>query len=455
MRWYMYRGCPIIIVSFFCLFGLEAGGADAPADKESLRYDGKSFEYWRIYLRTELKAERRIDAIRALAAFGARGHAQSAVSAIVDAVKDYGENAYDGDADHLSLDQKVIEAAKEAIDKIGPVGFEIVLRNVKDANICLFAAELYSHPFKRRRENFLSPTAVRTLLDYVQGGDTGTAGFAVEMLGHAIDHNPASKANTVAVLRAEKDTARLVRALIKLLSAEDWEYIGTVLESLGPRAKAATAAMIEARLQGKNLSDGNFQAIGVEAKELMPNIIEGLKSQESEVRRRAAGWLAEIGVKAEPALPVLLQGLNEGPKKKAANAESRVEYAETTYSSAKERLRRESSTSMGIRGATYAPSPDEKYQPSDEEEDAWLAELGALRRLGTDPGKLMPSLVHVVADRARTCGCRITVADALGEMGPSARDALPALREAAKAPEAPLRKAAAAAIAKIEAKEQK
>lgn len=37
--------------------------ARKPTKKEDLRYDGKSFDYWCNYLTTELKAERRIDAV--------------------------------------------------------------------------------------------------------------------------------------------------------------------------------------------------------------------------------------------------------------------------------------------------------------------------------------------------------------------------------------------------------
>src|SRR5262245_61994396 len=52
--------------------------------REDLRYDGKPFAYWETFPRTELKAERRIEALRAMAAFGSRGYAKEATAALVE-----------------------------------------------------------------------------------------------------------------------------------------------------------------------------------------------------------------------------------------------------------------------------------------------------------------------------------------------------------------------------------
>ncbi len=64
-------------------------GAD-PRDR--LRYDGKSFSYWQAYLQSELKQERRVDALRAMAEFGTRGYAKEAASAVVELLQDYDNN---------------------------------------------------------------------------------------------------------------------------------------------------------------------------------------------------------------------------------------------------------------------------------------------------------------------------------------------------------------------------
>ena len=135
---------------------------------------------------------------------------------------------------------------------------------------------------------------------------------------------------------------------------------------------------------------------------MVPDIIEGLKSQKTEVRTRAAGWLAELGSTAKPALPALLQGLQSGPKKKT-NSETRH-------------------TSSAIIASTGGSSG-----MIDEEESAWLAELDALRRISAEPRKLIPLLVRVVADRTRPPICRTAAANILREFGVQAKEAAPVL----------------------------
>ena len=56
--------------------------ADPPVRKDALRYDDKTFDEWRHGWRTELKPERRTEAIKAFAAFGAHGYGKEATAAI-------------------------------------------------------------------------------------------------------------------------------------------------------------------------------------------------------------------------------------------------------------------------------------------------------------------------------------------------------------------------------------
>jgi beta-lactamase regulating signal transducer with metallopeptidase domain len=57
--------------------------------KSALRYEGKSFDEWRSQWQTELSIEKRIDAIKALAAFGAHGYADEAAETILDVYSQY------------------------------------------------------------------------------------------------------------------------------------------------------------------------------------------------------------------------------------------------------------------------------------------------------------------------------------------------------------------------------
>ncbi len=68
----------------------EARGAAGPAlSKSALRYDGKTFDQWRTAWRTELSTEKRLEAVKALAAFGANGYGKEAAEAILDVAAQY------------------------------------------------------------------------------------------------------------------------------------------------------------------------------------------------------------------------------------------------------------------------------------------------------------------------------------------------------------------------------
>ncbi|HLA84977.1 MAG TPA: polysaccharide biosynthesis/export family protein [Thermoguttaceae bacterium] len=56
----------------------------------ALRYEGRTFAEWKTSLETELSPARRIEAIRALASFGARGHGKNAAEAILRLTRECG-----------------------------------------------------------------------------------------------------------------------------------------------------------------------------------------------------------------------------------------------------------------------------------------------------------------------------------------------------------------------------
>jgi hypothetical protein len=58
-------------------------------DKSALRYDGKTFDEWRTAWQTELSNEKRLEAVKALAAFGARGYGAEAAETILEVAAEY------------------------------------------------------------------------------------------------------------------------------------------------------------------------------------------------------------------------------------------------------------------------------------------------------------------------------------------------------------------------------
>jgi hypothetical protein len=61
----------------------------AAAAKASLRFEGKTFDEWREAWRTELSTEKRIEAVKALAAFGANGYGHEAAEAVLEIARQY------------------------------------------------------------------------------------------------------------------------------------------------------------------------------------------------------------------------------------------------------------------------------------------------------------------------------------------------------------------------------
>lgn len=78
------------------------------APQASLRYDGKPFEEWRNVWKTELSTEKRIEAVKALAAFGRAGYGQEATAAILDVAGEYDFLAMD-DSPEGKLKQVVLD----------------------------------------------------------------------------------------------------------------------------------------------------------------------------------------------------------------------------------------------------------------------------------------------------------------------------------------------------------
>jgi HEAT repeat protein len=74
--------------------------------------------------------------------------------------------------------------------------------------------------------------------------------------------------------------------------------------------------------------------------------------------------------------------------------------------------------------------------------------LGALSKIGCDPGSTVPALIPLLADGEP--GVRRAAADLLGKMGPAAKPALPALDQLLRGNDTSLRDSAAQAIRQID-----
>ncbi len=85
-----------------------AGTAAAP--KSALRYDGKSFDEWRDAWQTELSTEKRIEAVKALAAFSANGYGKEAAETILEIAMRYDWHMADRSQNANKLQVAVLNA---------------------------------------------------------------------------------------------------------------------------------------------------------------------------------------------------------------------------------------------------------------------------------------------------------------------------------------------------------
>ena len=69
------------------------------SDKSNLRYDGKTFDDWHSAWQTELSTEKRLEGIKALAAFGGAGFGKEASAAILDVAGEYDFLVLEGNQD--------------------------------------------------------------------------------------------------------------------------------------------------------------------------------------------------------------------------------------------------------------------------------------------------------------------------------------------------------------------
>jgi HEAT repeat protein len=298
----------------WCVTGLPIRAGESSPDKEALRYDGKPFGYWRDYLRTELKAERRIEGIRAMAAFGTKGYAVSASRAILGVVDDYGGNPCDGG----SPDGKVVWEAAQGAQKIGSVFFDVLLENIKRPRLRRFAVELLVGP--QAGSDFpLSGSALQILIRKVQVKDADVRSFAVAVLGSAIAEEKTKKRVVKAVVRRSQTDA-VVRGLIQSLE-DDTKPVAfriapatAMLAALGTSSNGAIPTLVKVHLRFPN-DWGKYQetlhCVGANSRILVPLITAALKDQKARIRINALMWLGELGPSARDALPALKKAMKD------------------------------------------------------------------------------------------------------------------------------------------------
>jgi HEAT repeat protein len=314
-----------------------------------LRYGGKTFNEWRDVLMTDLKPEVRVEAIKAIGAFGLDGYAAEAIAAILDVMK-----KYDASASREGQD-KVMEAAASTLSEIGTkallaLAAELKSKSVNERRIAAYTLSRmswWSRPSLRERQ----PLFLQGLWD----DDRMVRNWTLEGI------SPGNAKQLRIQELGEKEKQLMVSGLTEALKDKfdmNRERAAFVLAWLGPDAKSAVPALIslikESKLTpkpgpgggkkgGKGIKGGqgggggfggggfNFgpevqqtnydpivQAvktlgqIGPDAKEAVPALLDVLKAEVTlDMCRQAIISLGHIGPNAMEAVPTLLEYLEK------------------------------------------------------------------------------------------------------------------------------------------------
>ena len=371
--------------------------------KKDLRYDGKDFAWWRNELRTELKADLRIEGLKAMAAFGINGHGRDATDAIIDVAGSYHDILSGSSSD----DQRIHRAAWTEIKRIGPTAVAPMIAAAKDKNRS-----------KRR--------------------------FAIVGLGRFDRDERIAKV----LILATKDTAppirraaaqalgtqgtRGVAALIDALKDEDPRVrhnAALALGRIGPDAVSATPALAVA----VNDPDRSVRervlnaliAIEPDAKLVVPVFAEALRDENASNRHTAIGSLKRLGPQAKAAVPALIKAFSKEPGDRAF-----------------------------VLGSLAAIQPDPKvvipfYVDALRGDDSAVRGevMDALARLGPQAKAAVPALIKVVSDAYGDD--RYMAAHTLGAIGPDAKAAIPILQKALQTDDDPMRRVFAKAVESI------
>jgi HEAT repeat protein len=202
---------------------------------------------------------------------------------------------------------------------------------------------------------------------------------------------------------------------------------------------------------------------GPEARPTIPALTGALKDKDSNVRHTAAGALGSIGPEAKAAVPALTEALQDKDLQTrhfAARALVRVGDQEARQAAAPilrqalgdtldQRVRAEIIVFLW----TIGPEPESTFPglKSGDTGDMWTT-TQLLRKADKETQKnAVPTLVAALKG-TRDANGRADFVRALGQIGPAAKAAIPALTAALKEKDETVRTAAAEAIKKIEQK---
>jgi HEAT repeat protein/protein involved in polysaccharide export with SLBB domain len=274
----------------------EPPAEEAPAPKprrEAMRYGGKNFDQWRTELATELKPSVRVEAMKALSAFGANGFGAEAAAVILETMKGYDIDRTQNDPE----DKHVLWAAVEACAKLDAAAVPVFREGLKnpDRNVRAFAIAAL------QAMNSAARAAVPDLVARFEDKDFDRRWDAIRA-AQSID--PRARQLVPSLLGGLKDESAEIRAtaatMLGSLGARDKAVVPALLAALGDPDGGVRAASLAAL--------GNLKAV---KPALVPKLAALVKDEDDRVRALVFNDLRELGPAAKEAVPALTEALKD------------------------------------------------------------------------------------------------------------------------------------------------
>jgi HEAT repeat protein len=343
----------------------------------------------------------RAQAAKALGAIGSG--ARSVVAALCEHVKD--------------PDPKVRWQAITALSSLGPdarAAVPALIEALQDPDAQAWAA---------RALGSMAPVAKTAIPALVKGLDGGDLRFRLDCAAALGEFGGEAREAVPSLIRGLNDPELSIP-----------QQSCRTLAAIGPAAREAVPALADAVRGHKDIFARAGAAlalgrIGPGAAEAVEALVGALgKDQYVEVRLHAAWALGEIGQKPEVVVPALTRLLDDG------------EWSIRLYAA----------EALGKFGPRAQPAVAALVREMAHRAQgwAWLAAAQALWRIDHRTDETVPVLA--AAFETGDDAGKVIAATTLGEMGPAAREAAPALRKALRDEDALVRIEAAAALARVE-----
>jgi HEAT repeat protein len=378
--------------------------------------------------------------------------AKTAVPALIDALKDENEIRWN---------------AEESLEEIGPSAVPALVEALKNDYYSDVRSTIVKVLGKFGME--ASP-AVPALTAALVDKDRDVRYYAKKALGNA---GPSAVPVLLEALENEyyKDVREIIVFIIGKSGPEAWpaisaltaaledkdedvrEYAAEALGKIGPRAKAAVPALIDAL---RNMRPGAANALGNIGPSAVPALILALEDEKKQVRKDAAYSLSIVGPEAKAAVPALIDALNNwpfdirlyaavalgniGPEAKAA-VPALIEALKTkvTY------VRKYIVTALGKIGPEAKAAVPALIQAIKYKDITPESAEDALIKIGPSG---VPALVEAI-ENDYYADVRSILVKIIGEFGPKANSAVPALAAALKDEDESVRSLAAYSLGNI------